>query len=127
MEHLRITVAGTVYDVVVEKLNQQEYLPAATPTPAPVRASAPVAARPTATPVVKVASSAGDCTSPLAGIVQAVALKAGDPVKTGDVVVTLEAMKMYTAINAPADGTITDICVKVGDAVEEGQVLYTIG
>jgi biotin carboxyl carrier protein len=42
-------------------------------------------------------------------------------------VLTLEAMKMYTPINAQAAGTITAIHVKVGDAVEEGQLLYTIG
>jgi biotin carboxyl carrier protein len=48
-------------------------------------------------------------------------------VKESDLVLTLEAMKMYTPINAVAAGTITAIHVKVGDAVEEGQALYTIG
>ncbi len=51
----------------------------------------------------------------------------GATVSEGDLVITLEAMKMYTAINAPGSGTITAIHVAVGDAVEEGQVLYTIG
>ena len=51
----------------------------------------------------------------------------GAVVNEGDLVITLEAMKMYTAINAPRSGTITAIHVKVGDAVEEGQALYTIG
>ena len=53
--------------------------------------------------------------------------KSGPVVAEGDLVITLEAMKMYTPINAPMAGTITAIHVKVGDAVEEGQILYTIG
>lgn len=51
----------------------------------------------------------------------------GDKVNEGDLIITLEAMKMYTAINAANSGTITAILVKVGDSVEEGQPLYTIG
>jgi biotin carboxyl carrier protein len=69
----------------------------------------------------------GNVTSPLAGLVQAIALDIGAAVTAGDLVITLEAMKMYTPINAPTSGTIQAIHVKVGDAVEEGQVLYTIG
>ena len=51
----------------------------------------------------------------------------GQEFKEGDKLVTLEAMKMYTAINALSSGTITAIHVKVGEAVEENQALYTIG
>ena len=123
MEHLRITVAGKAYDVVVEKTDSNETESA----PTPVRVAAPVAAARPAPPAAKIAAGSGDATSPLAGIVQAIALGVGAAVKAGDLVITLEAMKMYTAINAPASGTIKAIHVKIGDAVEEGQVLYTIG
>ena len=58
---------------------------------------------------------------------QAIAHDVGATIKEGDLVVTLEAMKMFTAINAPTSGTITAIHVQVGSAVDEGQVLYTIG
>lgn len=123
MEHLRITVAGKAYEVIVEKIETNEPVI----TPAPVRAAAPAAARPTpAAPAPKPVAGSGDATSPLAGIVQAIALNVGDKVNEGDLVITLEAMKMYTAINAPTSGTISAILVKVGDAVDEGQVLYTI-
>lgn len=127
MEHLRITVAGKAYDVIVEKLDSNESDSAQSPvrTAAPVRAAAPAAARP-APPAAKVAAGSGDATSPLAGIVQAIELDVGAKVNAGDLVITLEAMKMYTAINAPTSGTITAMHVKVGDAVDEGQVLYTI-
>jgi biotin carboxyl carrier protein len=80
---------------------------------------------PLSTPVAS--AGAGDATSPLAGIVQAIEVVVGASVNEGDLVITLEAMKMFTPINAPATGTIKAIQVKVGDSVEEGQVLYTIG
>jgi len=125
MEHLRITVAGKVYDVVVEKIESDE-----TETTVPrVFAAAPAAAPRIANPppTAKVPGAPGDAVSPLAGIVQAIALDVGATVSEGDLVITLEAMKCTTSINATASGTIKAMHVKVGDAVEEGQVLYTIG
>ena len=126
MEHLRITVEGKAYDVVVEKVGDEEVTAAAKPV---VRAVTPVAASPAPAPAPtpSVVAQAGDVLSPLAGIVQAVEVAVGAVVKEGDLVITLEAMKMYTPINANANGTIKAIRVKVGDSVEEGQVLYTIG
>jgi biotin carboxyl carrier protein len=125
MDHLRITIAGKSYEVTVEKIVDES--PAA-PSPvvrpaAAARVTIPTTAPPTAAPK---AAAAGDATSPLAGIVQAIDATVGSTIKEGDTVITLEAMKMYTPINATASGTITAIHVKVGDAVEEGQVLYTI-
>ncbi|MEO5713348.1 MAG: biotin/lipoyl-containing protein [Luteolibacter sp.] len=131
MEHLRITVAGKVYDVIVEKIESDESDAPVTqapvvrnsvPAPAPAAVAAPAPA-----PAPKAAAGAGDATSPLAGLVQAIDVQVGAQVNEGDLVITLEAMKMYTAINANSGGTIQAIHVKVGDAVDEGQVLYTIG
>ena len=51
---------------------------------------------------------------------------AGQSVKTGDTIVTLEAMKMEIPVVAPQDGTIASIEVGAGDAVENGQVLATM-
>lgn len=127
MEHFRITVAGKSYDVVVEKIDSDESVHSYAPAPV-TRVAAPVEPqRPAAPAPAKVAAAAGDVTSPLAGIVQAVELEVGAAVSEGDSVLTLEAMKMYTSISASTAGTITAIYVKVGDAVEEGQALYSIG
>ena len=134
MEHLRITVAGKAYDVIVEKIDGGQSVTPSAPAPvarpaAPVAAAAPAAApAPAPAPVSapKGPAGAGDTTSPLAGLVQAVDVQIGATVQAGDPVVTLEAMKMYTAINASTSGTVTAIYVKVGDAVEEGQALFTI-
>lgn len=131
MEHLRITVEGKAYDVIVEKTDGGESSAPVTRAAAPAARAAAPAARTAAAPAPAAAShapaAAGDGVSPLAGIVQAVEVTVGAKVNEGDLIITLEAMKMYTAINATSSGTITAILVKVGDAVEEGQPLYTIG
>jgi biotin carboxyl carrier protein len=51
---------------------------------------------------------------------------AGQAVKAGDHLVTLEAMKMNTFVFAPKDGKITAMLTEVGAAVDEGQVLVKI-
>jgi biotin carboxyl carrier protein len=125
MKHLRITVAGIAYDVTVERLDSLES--PAPPSQAPAVRAAPAAA-PVAAPKAapKAAAAKGDVASPLAGIVKSLDVEVGAVVKAGDLVITLEAMKMYTAMNAPTDGTVTAIHVKVGDAVDEDQPLYTL-
>ena len=125
MKHLRITVEGKTYDVQVEDLDM------GSSTPRPTQASAPVVSSAAAAPAAAMASAPapvaaeGDITSPLAGVVQAVEVAAGASVKAGDLIITLEAMKMFTAITAPADGTVTAIHVQQGDSVDEGQPLYS--
>ncbi len=128
MKNLRITVDGKTYDVTVERIDGPQTgspVPAALPAQAAASsaAAAPVAA-PKAAP--KAAAAPGDVLSPLAGIVKEIAVEVGATVKAGDSVMTLEAMKMYTAINAPADGKITAIHVTAGAAVDEGQPIYTL-
>jgi biotin carboxyl carrier protein len=127
MDHLRITVEGKVYDVVVEKIDDRESGTAAPRAPVIRSAGPAVAARPAPDTVPQVAAGDGDAASPLAGIVQAVEVQVGAVVSEGDLIITLEAMKMYTPINASGNGSVTAIHVKVGDAVEEGQILYTLG
>jgi glutaconyl-CoA/methylmalonyl-CoA decarboxylase subunit gamma len=129
MERLRITVDGKTYEVVVEKVDAGS-TEAATPAIRSIAAAAPAAraaATPAPPPAASAPAAAGDMTSPLAGIVQAIEVAVGAQVKEGDLVITLEAMKMYTPINATSTGTIKAIHVKTGDPVEEGQPLFTIG
>ena len=125
MEHLRITVEGKVYDVVVEKIVGEE-VDTSSPQAPVIRQR--LAANPAAAvaPAALPPAAAGSVTSPLAGIVHSIELEVGAVVAEDDLVITLEAMKMCTAINAPVAGTITAILVKVGDAVAEGQALFTI-
>lgn len=53
-------------------------------------------------------------------------VSAGQEVKEGDHLVTLEAMKMNTFVFAPRSGKVAEIKTVVGAAVEEGQSLVRI-
>lgn len=133
MKKLRITVEGKTYDVEVEILGSRiaSVAPAATPVaaaPAPV-ASAPAAPVAAPAPAPKKAAApacANDIVCPLAAVVVAVNVKEGQEVKAGDLLVTLEAMKMNTPVNSPAAGTVAKICVSAGQSVNEGEVLLSL-
>lgn len=128
MKKLRITVEGKTYEVEVEILGSRIASVAPAAAPAPV-ASAPVSA-PVAAPAPKKAApapaGANDIVCPLAAVVVAVNVKEGQQVKAGDLLVTLEAMKMNTPVNSPADGTVSKICVSAGQSVNEGEVLLSL-
>jgi biotin carboxyl carrier protein len=47
-------------------------------------------------------------------------------VKVGDVLCTLEAMKMENEITAPKNGKVEEVLAREGQAVNEGDVLATI-
>jgi len=50
----------------------------------------------------------------------------GVSVKAGDVLCTVEAMKMFNEITAPHDGTVKSVAVKNGQAVGYGEKLFVI-
>ena len=70
-------------------------------------------------------SGDAELTSPMPGSVVAVGVQDGQRVDTGDVVVTVEAMKMEHALSAPVDGVV-ELLVTVGDQVKVGQPLARI-
>lgn len=118
-----VEVNGTPYNVEMEKQPKA--------APQPVRPVVrPAAAAPAAAPVARPAAApagASGVKSPLPGVILDIKVKVGDPVKKGQVVVILEAMKMENNINADKDGTITAINVNKGDSVLEGTDLVIIG
>jgi biotin carboxyl carrier protein len=120
MKRLRITVEGKTYEVTVELPNEGA-------SSAPV-ASAAVSASssPVSAASALTAAGPGIIVSPLGGNVVGINVKVGQAVKAGEQVATLEAMKMNTFINAPADGKVAEVLVTVGTAVQEGQGLIRI-
>ncbi len=72
-------------------------------------------------------AQAGQVGATMPGMVINVAVEVGDRVKAGQKLMVLEAMKMETTINAPADGKVEQITVARGSQVEAGDLLLTLG
>lgn len=129
MKNLRITVNGTTYDVQVEEVNGAVAPVAAAPVAAAPAAPAAPAPAPAAAPAPATAAAPADAKpipSPMPGTILSVNVTAGQAVKTGDVLVILEAMKMENEIKAPADGTVATVNVNKGESVDSGQTLVTL-
>jgi biotin carboxyl carrier protein len=65
--------------------------------------------------------------APIPGKLVKVLVKAGDPVKAGQTLLVLEAMKMENELRAPRAGVVSLLHVAEGTAVETGQDLVTLG
>jgi len=63
----------------------------------------------------------GSLDSPISGTIVKVMVKKGDPVKKGDVLLVIEAMKMEYLIRATSDGTVKKVHFKEKDQIEIGQ------
>jgi acetyl-CoA/propionyl-CoA carboxylase biotin carboxyl carrier protein len=65
-------------------------------------------------------------TSPMQGTVVKVAVKVGQTVVVGDLIIVLEAMKMEQPLIAHRSGTIANLTVLIGETVASGTVLCDI-
>ena len=66
-------------------------------------------------------------TAPLPGKISRVAVRPGDAVNAGDILLVIEAMKMENEFRAGAAGTVAEVRVAVGEAVNAGDVLIVMG
>ncbi len=121
MKNLKITVNGVVYDVQVEEVEGSA-------ASAPAAAAAPAApkAAPAAAPKAAAAAEGEPVKSPMPGTILNVPVKAGQAVKSGDVLVVLEAMKMENEIKAGRDAVVASVAVTKGESVDTGAVLVTL-
>ncbi len=108
-----VTVNGTVFHVEIDNAkNATAIKPAATRTTA-----APRAAQPAGTVVVK---------SPLPGSIVKVVAAAGAAVKKGDLLLTMESMKMENQVCSEYDGTVKSVLVQPGQNVMQDDKLVEI-
>lgn len=110
-EAYRVTVDGHAYNVLVAPGGE-------------VTQAQPVA--PAESAIAPPAGAARSVPAPLAGNIFKINIAAGQTIKSGDIVMILEAMKMETEVRAPEGGTVQAVVVKEGDAVQVGDVLLTM-
>ena len=105
MRKFIVNVNGIGYEVEVEEVTGNSAAPAAPKAPAaPVAGSKPI-------------------TAPMPGTILSVNVNSGDTVKSGQVLIVLEAMKMENEIMAPVDCRIASVKVQKGASVNSGDVL----
>ena len=122
MKEYRVIVDGQVFNVAVEEViasgpqGDRETPPVDLPRerPAEVKPKSPGAGK-----AIKVES-------PMPGSIIDIAVKPGDSVKEGDVLLVLEAMKMENEITASQAGTVVKIDVQIGDTVDGGETLMVL-
>jgi pyruvate carboxylase len=71
--------------------------------------------------------NASHVAAPMPGVVSTIAVKAGQEVKAGDVLLSIEAMKMETAMHAERDGKIAEVLVAAGSPIDAKDLLLVYG
>jgi acetyl/propionyl-CoA carboxylase alpha subunit len=64
--------------------------------------------------------------APMTGRVVSVVATSGSSVKEGDLLLTIEAMKMEFKLTAPEDGTVLEVACAAGDRVDLGQLVVRL-
>jgi propionyl-CoA carboxylase alpha chain len=77
-------------------------------------------------PAARADAAEGTLTAPLPGAVARVLVVPGQRVAAGDLLLTVEAMKLEHAVHAPTSGVITDLKVAAGAQVEAGALLAVL-
>jgi pyruvate carboxylase len=85
------------------------------------KAKATSAARPKAE-----VGNANHIGAPMPGVVSSIAVKVGDKIKTGDLLLTIEAMKMETGLHAERDGVIKAVHVVAGGQIDAKDLLVEL-
>ena len=111
MRKFIVNVNGTSYEVEVEEISGAE-----------AGNAAKQAAKPTA-PAAALSGGEKTITAPMPGNIMSVNVKPGDSIKSGQVLLVLEAMKMENEIMAPQDGKVVSVNVQKGSQVNTGDLL----
>lgn len=72
------------------------------------------------------AGGAEEISAPMPGVVVSVAVAVGDAVERGALLLTIESMKLQTAISATHAARVAEICVAAGDHFDQGSPLIRL-
>lgn len=129
----KVTLNDKTYEVVVERgeaILVDEYAAAPAPAPVPVAApAAPAAPAPAAAPAAPAAPAVAGgepVAAPMPGTILDIKVKAGDSVKSGQLIAILEAMKMENEIFCPRDGVVAQIVATKGSSVDTGAPIIVL-
>ena len=64
--------------------------------------------------------------APMPGVVATVAVKPGQKIKAGDLMLTIEAMKMETGLHAERDATVKAVHVSAGSQIDAKDLLVEL-
>ena len=64
--------------------------------------------------------------APMPGSIASISVRVGQRVAAGDVMLTMEAMKMEAAVHAPRDGTVSAVLVSLGQTVDAKDLLVIV-
>ena len=122
-----VKIDGKPYDIEVKKGVEEASKPSPVSMPAPpvIQKTTPTTPEPPQVPV-RSATSGGEVTAPMPGLVLDIMVATGDVVVAGKPVIKIEAMKMENEIPSPVNGTVKTIAVKVGDNVATDETLMVI-
>ena len=125
---IEVIVNGRKYSVEVVEKDSQERSPGVSTEPS-VSVSPKIATPSVSRPIPEsrlAPADGGKVTAPMPGKILAVNVSEGDHVQVGQVLCTLEAMKMEMAINSVSSGIVAKISVETGQTVKHGETLCII-
>lgn len=133
MRKFLINVNGNQYEVDLEEITAGTNSNGTTVSQKPVQQrpivtqeQTPQPPQPVQKKEVAVSEGAELIEAPMPGVILSINVKEGDMVKSGQVLVILEAMKMENEILAPRDGKVASIPVAQGASVSTGDKLVVI-
>lgn len=127
----RVTIDGETYEVLVEELEEAPVIKKITEVKEEKKLESVVTPPPTPTPKVEkkvpvVEPGQRVITAPLPGKILKVLVSPGSRVKRGDLLLTIEAMKMENEFFASEDGVVKEVYVTPGQSVETGGSLLLL-
>lgn len=127
MRKFQVNVNGTSYDVTVEELGVED-------SSSEVKSFAPqvvnnnkiVSAQPKSVEKKQELKKGDTVSAPMPGNIVNIMVSEGQTVKSGQVLVVLEAMKMENEIVSPKDAKVAQVVISKGASVNTGDVLVVL-